>query len=138
MDLASLAYAAGQEHAPCNFPSKGIGTLDDAFNARCAFSALHKDIGTVKLPRWIAQHTGKKLQFSFTSGGSFPENLLDYALVVHCGGCTLNQREMQRRVRAAVQQGVPMTNYGILIAYMQGILRRCVQPFAEVAELLES
>ena len=87
------------------------------------------DIGTVKLPAWIQKYTGKKLKFSFTSGTEFPEELGAYSLIVHCGGCMLNEREMKYRLSCAQDQGVPMTNYGILIAYMNGILERSLEPF---------
>lgn len=84
------------------------------------------DIGTEKLPRWIREYTGREPEFSFTSGTEFPEDLSDYRLVVHCGGCMLNEREMRFRLRSAADQGIPMTNYGILIAYMKGILKRSI------------
>jgi len=84
------------------------------------------DIGTEKLPNWIREYTGKKPEFTFTSGTEFPENLVGYRLVVHCGGCMLNEREMRFRLRSAADQGIPMTNYGILIAYMKGILKRSI------------
>lgn len=89
------------------------------------------DIGTEKLPRWIETFTGKKLRFAFTSGGQFPADLREYALVIHCGGCTLNEREMQYRLRCAKEQGVSMTNYGTAIAYMHGILSRSLKIFQE-------
>lgn len=84
------------------------------------------DIGTEKLPRWIREYTGKKPEFVFTSGTEFPEDLTAYRLIVHCGGCMLNEREMRFRLRSAADQGIPMTNYGILIAYMKGILKRSI------------
>lgn len=86
------------------------------------------DIGTEKLPRWIAEYTGKKLEYTFSSGTEFPQELQKYQLVVHCGGCMLNEKEMQYRLTEAKRQKTPMTNYGILIAYMKGILKRSVQP----------
>ena len=89
------------------------------------------DIGTVKLPNWIRNYTGKELSFEFTSGGEFPEDLSPYALVVHCGGCMLNDREMKARIARAVAQNVPITNYGICIAQVHGILRRSVEMFGE-------
>lgn len=89
------------------------------------------DIGTVKLPNWIRAYTGKDLRFSFTSGTEFPEDLGSYRLVVHCGGCMLNVREMHYRLNCAQDQQVPMTNYGTLIAYMQGILERSIKVFGE-------
>jgi len=94
------------------------------------------DIGTVKLPAWIRGYTKKELNFAFTSGREFPEDLSPYSLVIHCGGCMLNDREMQSRLRYAQRCGVPMTNYGIAIAQIHGILRRSLSPFPEaLAEL---
>ncbi len=87
------------------------------------------DIGTVKLPAWIRKHTGKELKFDFTSGTEFPESLSEYKLVVHCGGCMLTEREVAYRYKSSKTQNVPMTNYGILIAYMNGILERSLEPF---------
>ena len=95
------------------------------------------DIGTVKLPNWIRKYTGKELNFAFTSGGEFPEDLSRYALVVHCGGCMLNEREMKARIARAVSQNVPITNYGICIAQVHGILKRSVELFPEVISELQ-
>ena len=95
------------------------------------------DIGTVKLPNWIRNYTGKELSFEFTSGGEFPEDLSPYALVVHCGGCMLNDREMKARIARAVAQNVPITNYGICIAQVHGILKRSVELFGDVAAELQ-
>lgn len=88
------------------------------------------DIGTVKLPAWIRKYTEKNVEFSFTSGTEFPDELGEYSLIVHCGGCMLNEREMKYRLSCAEDQGVPMTNYGIIIAYMNGILERSLEPFS--------
>lgn len=90
------------------------------------------DIGTVKLPRWIEEFTGAKPEFSFTSGGEFPEDLSDFALVIHCGGCMLNEKEMRRRSEIAKNAGVPMVNYGIAIAHMHGILKRSLELFPDI------
>ena len=87
------------------------------------------DIGTVKMPAWIKKHTGKNITFDFTSGGEFPEDLSSYALVVHCGGCMLNEREMKSRQEKAKTEAVPMVNYGMAIAHMNGILKRSLQIF---------
>ena len=103
----------------------------------CTHHRQCDDIGTVKLPRWMTQHTGKQIHFEFTSGTEFPLDLSKYKLIVHCGGCMLNEREMKYRIKCAQDQGIPITNYGILIAYMQGILKRSVEPFPYIAELLE-
>lgn len=95
------------------------------------------DIGTMKLPAWINGYTQKELRYEFSSGTEFPERLEKYSLIVHCGGCMLNEREVRYRLACAEEQGVPMTNYGILIAYVHGILKRSVEPFEDIAELLK-
>ena len=92
------------------------------------------DIGTEKLPAWLRQYTGKALKFCFTSGGEFPEDLSEYALVVHCGGCMLNEREMKSRMEKARACGVPITNYGVTIAHLHGILKRSLSPFPALLE----
>ncbi len=94
----------------------------------CTHHRQCEDIGTVKLPRWIKEHTGKDLHFVFTSGTEFPLDLSPYQLIVHCGGCTLNEREMKYRLKCAEDQNIPMTNYGICIAYINGILERSIAP----------
>ena len=95
------------------------------------------DIGTQKLPKWISDFTGKRLQFEFSSGTGFPEDLTPYGLIVHCGGCMLNEREMRYRAQCAADQGVPLTNYGILIAHVHGILARSVEPLPDIRGLLD-
>lgn len=95
----------------------------------CTHHRQCNDIGTVKLPSWIKKHSGKDIEFEFTSGGEFPQELSSYALVVHCGGCMLNEREMQYRLRQAADAGVPITNYGTAIAHMNGILGRSLAVF---------
>lgn len=87
------------------------------------------DIGTVKMPAWIRAHSGAEPEFFFTSGGEFPEDPSEYALIVHCGGCMLNAQEMKSRMERARKAGVPMVNYGAAIAKMHGILERSVEPF---------
>ena len=103
----------------------------------CTHHRQCEDIGTVKLPRWIEARTGVKPDYTFTSGTEFPEDLSPYRMVVHCGGCTLNGREMKYRLGCAREQGVPMTNYGVLIAYLNGILARTLEPFPDLAALLK-
>lgn len=98
----------------------------------CTHHRQCEDIGTVKLPKWILDYTGKKLEFEFTSGTEFPLDLSPYALIVHCGGCTLNEREMKFRLKCAEDQNIPMTNYGICIAYIHGILERSIAPFSDI------
>ena len=93
----------------------------------CTHHRQCEDIGTVKIPRWIKAFTGKDITFETSSGGGFPEDLTQYALVVHCGGCMLGEREVMYRVKCAADQGVPITNYGTLIAHMNGILERSLE-----------
>ena len=95
------------------------------------------DIGTEKMPAWITAKSGAKLSFSFTSGGDFPEDVSSYALVVHCGGCMLNEKEMKHRIRTAMACGTPIVNYGVAIAHMNGILRRSLEVFPQILELLD-
>ncbi|MBQ7809492.1 MAG: [Clostridia bacterium] len=95
------------------------------------------DIGTVKLPKWIKDFTGKNIEFSFTSGGDFPEELGEFALVVHCGGCMLNNREMAYRLNMAKAEGTPIVNYGVLIAHIHGILKKSLSPFKNLSAMLE-
>lgn len=97
----------------------------------CTHHRQCEDIGTVKLPKWITAHSGKKLEFEFTSGREFPEDVSNYALVIHCGGCMLNEREMISRMQTCINQNTPITNYGTAIAYMNGILNRTLAPFGE-------
>lgn len=103
----------------------------------CTHHRQCKDIGTVKIPSWIESFSGAKPKYTFTSGGDFPEDLSEHALIVHCGGCMLNDREMKRRVELAASAGVPIVNYGVAIAEMHGILRRSLEPFPEIYEMLE-
>ena len=103
----------------------------------CTHHRQCDDIGTVKLPRWIRNYTGKDLEFEYSSGGDFPEDVTKYNLIVHCGGCMLNEREMRYRQKCALDQEIPITNYGIAIAYMQGILKRCVEMFPDVRKELD-
>ena len=93
----------------------------------CTHHRQCDDIGTVKLPNWILQYTGRKIDFQFTSGGEFPKDLLKYKLIIHCGGCMLNEKTMQSRLAQAKAQGIPMTNYGIIISHINGILERCTE-----------
>ena len=102
----------------------------------CTHHRQCEDIGTVKLPRWIKEYTGKNPEFVFTSGKEFPKKLGQYRLIVHCGGCMLQEREMQYRLGKAAKEGISITNYGILIAYIKGILKRSLEPFPEMEVLM--
>lgn len=113
-----------------------IETLQDGDKVLISEGCTHHrqcdDIGSVKIPRWLKNYTGKELQIELSSGTEFPENLSEYKLIIHCGGCMLNEREMKYRLKCAGDQNVPITNYGIAIAYMQGILRRSVEIFPHI------
>ena len=98
----------------------------------CTHHRQCEDIGSVKLPKWITEHTGKSIRFEFTSGTEFPDDLSKYKMVIHCGGCMLNEREMKYRLKCAQDAKVPMTNYGTAIAHMRGILERSIRVFIEV------
>lgn len=102
----------------------------------CTHHRQCDDIGSVKIPRWLKEFTGKELNIELTSGTEFPDELSEYRLIIHCGGCMLNEREMRYRLKCAEDQGVPMTNYGIAIAYMKGILKRSVEVFPHLHKLL--
>ncbi|MBR2521566.1 MAG: [Coriobacteriales bacterium] len=102
----------------------------------CTHHRQCADIGTVKIPNWIRSFTGVEPLFETSSGLGFPDYLSGYDLIVHCGGCTLNEREMEHRLREARRAGVPIVNYGVAIAHMNGILKRSLQPFPQVASLL--
>ena len=103
----------------------------------CTHHRQCDDIGTVKLPRWIKEYTGKNPEFIFTSGTEFPLDLSPYKMIIHCGACMLNEREMQYRIKYAADQNIPFTNYGITIAYINGILKRTVEPFPQIYKLLD-
>lgn len=117
-----------------------LDTLEDGDTVLICEGCTHHrqcdDIGSVKLPRWIGEYTKKELNFAFTSGTEFPDELEQCKMIVHCGGCMLNAREMKYRMSCALDQGVPMTNYGILIAQLKGILKRSVALFPRIAVLL--
>lgn len=98
----------------------------------CTHHRQCDDIGTVKLPKWIKEYTKCDIKFEFTSGTHFPDNLDEYKLVVHCGGCMLNDKEMKHRQKSTTDKVIPYTNYGILIAYINGILERCIKMFPDI------
>ena len=112
---------------------KAVDSLQDGDKVLIAEGCTHhrqcEDIGTVKLPRWLQEYTKKELSFTFCSGTEFPEDLSSYAMVLHCGGCMLNEREVRYRMKCASDQGIPMTNYGVAIAHVHGILKRSISMF---------
>ncbi|MBQ1391943.1 MAG: [Lachnospiraceae bacterium] len=123
-NLALLAKNAGK-----------LDTLKDGDVILMAEGCTHHrqcdDIGTVKIPKWMQAYTGKKLIFETASGGGYPDDLSKYAMVVHCGGCMLPAREMQFRMKHTLEQNTAIVNYGVLIAYMKGIVQRSLQLFPE-------
>ncbi|MBQ8573051.1 MAG: [Ruminococcus sp.] len=144
IDLTSFSILFARYKGDLEALIKGAATLKKLkdgdkvlISEGCTHHRQCGDIGTVKLPKWIKDFTGKEIEFSFTSGGDFPEDLSDYALVVHCGGCMLNNREMAYRINSAKAEGTPIVNYGILIAHVHGILKRSLSPFKNLNALLE-
>ena len=103
----------------------------------CTHHRQCDDIGTVKLPRWLAARTGAALALDWVSGTEFPDDVTAYRLVVHCGGCMLNPREMKYRLKCCAEQGVAVTNYGVAISYMKNILTRAIAPFPDLAALVK-
>ena len=118
-----------------------LSTLQDGDRVVIAEGCTHHrqcgDIGSVKIPRWVEQFSGAKPQYTFTSGGEFPHDLSDYKLIIHCGGCMLNEKEMAHRMEIAEKAEVPMVNYGVAIAHMHGILKKSLAPFPDVLAMLE-
>lgn len=117
----------------------GARTIDNLKNGDrilisegCTHHRQCNDIGAVKLPKWLEKYTDANFEYSFSSGGEFPKELRDYSLVIHCGGCMINEREMNNRIDECVAQGVPIVNYGVAIAHMHGILRRALMPFENI------
>ncbi len=121
--------------------AKALDSLKDGDKVLISEGCTHHrqcdDIGSVKMPRWLKEYTKKELRYEFTSGGEFENDLKKYAVIIHCGGCMLNEKEMKYRLRCAADEGVPMVNYGIAIAYMHGILERSLRPFPSIHELVE-
>ena len=119
---------------------KGLDKLKDGSTVLISEGCTHhrqcEDIGTVKMPKWIKEYTEKDINFEFTSGGEFPEDISKYDLIVHCGGCMINAREMHYRLEQSKDQNVPITNYGMIIAKMHGILDRSIKPFKDMEKYL--
>lgn len=103
----------------------------------CTHHRQCNDIGTVKMPAWIKKFTGKNIEFEFTSGGTFPDDISGFKLIVHCGGCMLNEKEMKHRIQFATENNIPIVNYGVAIAHMHGILKRSLEPFEDIVNLIE-
>ena len=142
--LTSFSILFVRYKGDLSFAARGAAQLDRLqegdrilISEGCTHHRQCGDIGTVKLPALIKKHTGgKNIAMDFTSGGEFPEDVSQYKLIIHCGGCMLNEREMLYRTRCAKDAGVPMTNYGVAIAHMNGILRRSLAPFEDALKEL--
>ena len=141
--LTSFSILFSRYKGELEIQLKGIAALssiEDGDRILIAEGCTHHrqcgDIGTCKMPEWIRYYTGKKPVFEFTSGTEFPDDVSSYKMVVHCGGCMLNEREMKYRIACCQDQGVPITNYGILIAQVTGILKRSLGPFPEMQKLI--
>ena len=141
--LTSFSILFSRYKGELEIQLKGIAALssiEDGDHILIAEGCTHHrqcgDIGTCKMPEWIRNYTGKKPVFEFTSGTEFPDDVSSYKMVVHCGGCMLNEREMKYRIACCQDQGVPITNYGILIAQVTGILKRSLGPFPEMQKLI--
>ena len=121
--------------------AKAIEKLKDGDKVLIAEGCTHHrqsdDIGNVKIPRWIRQRTGKQIKFEFSTGATFTDDIKKYALIVHCGACMMNRTGMLSRVESAKYHSVPIVNYGILIAYVQGLLPRALEPFPLAKMILE-
>ena len=119
---------------------KKLDTLSDndivLISEGCTHHRQCGDIGTVKLPAWIKKYTGRDIKFEFTSGTEFPAELSKYSMIIHCGGCMLNEREMKYRIKCAADASIPITNYGMTIAYVNGILKKSLEIFPEIESIL--
>ena len=144
IELTSFSILMARHKGALLNSVKSVKTLDDIkdgdrilISEGCTHHRQCDDIGSIKLPNWIRNYTKCEPEFIFTSGTEFPIDLRSYKLIIHCGGCMLNEREIMYRNKCAFLQNVPMTNYGIAIAYMNGILKRTVEPLPEIKEILD-
>ena len=134
--LSSFSILMARHKGFLDTAVKGVNAIDRLQDGDCVLiseGCTHhrqcNDIGTVKIPRWLYKYTGKQITIETSSGAGFPEDLSKYSLIIHCGGCMLNEREVRYRMKCAIDQGIPFTNYGITIAYMNGILKRSTEIF---------
>ncbi len=141
--LTSFSILFARYKGDLELTVRGVRTLEDLHDGDriliaegCTHHRQCNDIGTVKLPNWINQFCKRKIEYQYSSGTEFPDDLTPYRLIIHCGGCMLNEREMKYRQQCAQDQGIPITNYGISIAFMHGILKRSLQPFPELYALV--
>ena len=144
ISLTSFSILMARKKGFLKTAVKGAVSIDNLKNGDtvlisegCTHHRQCKDIGTVKLPKMLEKFTGKKLNFEFTSGNSFAENLDGVSLVIHCGGCMLNEKEMKYRREVAEKNGVAFTNYGTAIAYMNSILKRSTKMISEISDIFK-
>ena len=137
--LTSFSILMARKKGFLEMAVSGVAKLDELKDGDrvliCEGCTHHRqcgDIGTQKLPNWLRNYTGKRLELTFASGKAFSEHVGDYALVIHCGGCMLTEREVRSRMEQAAAQHIPVTNYGTAIAQMNGILRRSLEIFPEL------
>jgi [FeFe] hydrogenase H-cluster maturation GTPase HydF len=124
---------------------KGVQAIDKLQNGdkiliaeACTHHAMADDIGRVKIPRWISHYTGKQLQFELAAGPAFPADMGQYRLILQCGGCTISRTAYRNRIEAAAALEIPITNFGVAISYVQGVLPRVIRPFPELQDLVNS
>jgi predicted GTPase len=124
--------------------AEGAASIDDLqpgdkilIAEACSHHALQDDIGRVKIPRWLRQYVGAEIQTDVYSGRDYPANLSDYKLIIHCGGCMLTRREMLNRLQKAREANIPVTNYGVAISFLQGVIKRTLEPFPAALSALE-
>lgn len=144
LPLTSFSILFARHKGSLEALAKGVRTVDslkDGDRVLIAEGCTHRrqcgDIGTVKIPNWLRSYTGKKLLLDTCSGMDFPSDLSPYRLVIHCGGCTLHEKEMKHRILSAAEQEIPIVNYGIFIAYVNGILKRSVEVFPDIYALFQ-
>ncbi len=143
VDLTTFSILFARYKGDLEILKKGADRIDELKNGdkiliaeTCSHSVNCDDIGRVKIPRWLTQYTGKKLEFEVAVGHDFPIDLEKYQLVIHCGACMLNQMEMGRRIIEAERRHVPITNYGITISKVQGVLERVLKPLTKGLEII--
>lgn len=142
IQLTTFSILMARYKGDLNEYIKGINRIDELENGdkvliaeACSHHAQEDDIGTVKIPRWLRLHTRKDLKIEVKNGHDFPENLKDYKLIIHCGGCMLTRKAMQIRIKQAKYLNVPIVNYGVAISYMHGAMPRAIEPFSEAISM---
>ncbi|PKN70529.1 MAG: [FeFe] hydrogenase H-cluster maturation GTPase HydF [Deltaproteobacteria bacterium HGW-Deltaproteobacteria-12] len=143
--VTTFSILFARQKSDLNIMARGAAAIDTLqpgdrilIAEACSHHALEDDIGRVKIPRWLRQYVGGDLQIDTVCGRDYPDNLKDYKLILHCGGCMINRREMMTRLRKAQEAGIPVTNYGVAISFLQGVIRRSLAPFPSALAAFES